>query len=62
MDSEKRKRPPNFRLEIPGDENLKNRIQEKFQEVKRYLTTSLGKPVNNANIIKELRCLEKTSP
>jgi hypothetical protein len=38
MDSEKRKRPPNFRLEIPGDENLKNRIQEKFQEVKRYLT------------------------
>jgi hypothetical protein len=32
MDSEKRKRPPNFRLEIPGDENLKNRIQEKFQE------------------------------
>ena len=38
MDSEKRKRPPNFRLEIPGDENLKNRIQEKFQEVKRCLT------------------------
>ena len=54
MDSEKRKRPPNFRLEIPGDENLKNRIQEKFQEIKRYLTTSLNKPVNNANIIKEL--------
>ena len=52
MDSLKRKRPPNFRLEIPGDENLKNRIQEKFQEVKRYLTTSLDKPVNNANIIK----------
>jgi hypothetical protein len=54
MDSLKRKRPPNFRLEIPGDENLKNRILEKFQEVKRYLTTSLDKPVNNANIIKEL--------
>jgi hypothetical protein len=33
MDSEKRKRPPNFRLEIPGDENLKNRIQEKFTDV-----------------------------
>ena len=29
------KRPPNFRLEIPGDEHLKNCIQEKCQEVKR---------------------------
>jgi hypothetical protein len=27
---------------------------EKFQEIKRYLTTSLNKPVNNANIIEEL--------
>jgi hypothetical protein len=35
MDSEKRKRPPNFRLEIPCDEHLKNRMQEKCQEVKR---------------------------
>jgi hypothetical protein len=35
MDSEKRKRPPNFRLEIPGHEHLKNHIREKFQEVKR---------------------------
>ena len=35
MDSEKRKRPPNLRLEIPGDEHLKNRIEEKCQEVKR---------------------------
>jgi hypothetical protein len=25
MDSKKSKRPPNFRLEIPGDEHLKNR-------------------------------------
>ena len=54
MDSEKRKRPPNFRLEILGDENFKNRLQEKFQEIKRYFTTSLNKPVNNANIIEEL--------
>ena len=35
MDSEKRKRPSNFRLEIYCYKHLKNRIQEKLQEVNR---------------------------
>ena len=37
MESEKKKRPPNFRLEIPGDENYKIVIQEKSQIVKEFL-------------------------
>ena len=44
MESEKKKRPPNFRLEIPGDENYKIVIQEKLQIVKNYLTRTLKKP------------------
>ena len=37
MESEKKKRPPNFRLEIPGDENYKIVIQEKSQIVNEFL-------------------------
>ena len=37
MESEKKKRPPNFRLELPGDENYKIVIQEKSQIVKKIL-------------------------
>ena len=49
-----RKRPPNFRLEIPGDDIVKSRIQEKILEVKTKLTAKLNKPVNNGIIIEEL--------
>ncbi|CAC5400882.1 unnamed protein product [Mytilus coruscus] len=49
-----RKRPPNFRIEIPGDETVKSRILEKLQRVKSYLTSTLNKPVNNSLIIEEL--------
>jgi hypothetical protein len=42
MDSEKRKRPPNFRLEIPGDENLKNRIQENILVNNHAVTCSVS--------------------
>ncbi|CAG2202776.1 unnamed protein product [Mytilus edulis] len=49
-----RKRPPNFRIEIPGDETVKSRILEKLQKVKGYLTSTLNKPVNNSLIIEEL--------
>ena len=36
-----RKRPPNFRLEIPGDDTLKSRILEKIQQVKSCLTFNI---------------------
>ncbi|CAC5372619.1 unnamed protein product [Mytilus coruscus] len=49
-----RKRPPNFRIEIPGDETVKSRILEKLQRVKSYLTSTLNKQVNNSLIIEEL--------
>ena len=41
---EEKKRPPNIRLYIPGDENYKIVIQEKLQIVKNYLTRTLKKP------------------
>ena len=53
MVSEKRKRPPNFRIEIHGNDEVKNQIQEKLRKVKGELTAILNKPVNNANIITE---------
>ena len=53
MESSK-KRPPNFRLEIPGDEEFKTTIQGKLQEVKMFLTTKRNRPVNNAVVIVEL--------
>ena len=46
-----RKRPPNFRIEIPGDDILKSRILEKIQQVKSCLTSKYNKPVNNGIII-----------
>ena len=53
MESSK-KRPPNFRLEIPGDEDFKTTIQGKLQEVKMFLTTKRNRPVNNAVVTEEL--------
>lgn len=49
-----KKRPPNFRLEIPGDGEFKTKIQGKLQEVKTFLTSKRNAPVNNAVIIEEL--------
>jgi len=49
-----RKRPPNFRIEIPGDDILKRRILEKIQQVKSCLTSKYNKPVNNGIIIENL--------
>jgi hypothetical protein len=47
-------RPPNFRIEIPGDDILKSRILEKIQQVKNCLTSKYNKPVNNGIIIEDL--------
>jgi hypothetical protein len=54
MKESSRKRPPNFRLEIPGDVEFKTTIQRKIHEVKSFLTSKQTKPVNNAVIIEEL--------
>jgi hypothetical protein len=50
MESEKKKRPPYYSLEIPGDENYKIVIQEKLQIVKNYLTRTLRKSIWNSYI------------
>jgi hypothetical protein len=54
MEESSKKRPPNFRLEIPGDVEFKATIQRKIHEVKSFLTSKQNKPVNNAVIIEEL--------
>ena len=36
-----RKRPPNFRIEIPADDIVKTRILEKMLKVKNKLTSTL---------------------
>lgn len=50
------KHPPNFRKEIPGDDIYikKNRILEKLQLVRSYLTSTLNKPIKSRIIIEEL--------
>jgi hypothetical protein len=39
MEESSKKGPPNFRLEIPGDVEIKNTIQNKIHEVKSFLTS-----------------------
>ena len=53
MESSK-KRPPNFRLDISGDEEYKTTIRGKLQEVKMFLTTKRNRLVNDVVVIEEL--------
>ena len=49
------KRAPNFRLQIPGDDELKKLIRENLQVVREHLIQRLSKPVvNNGILMKEL--------
>jgi len=52
--AEKRQRPSNFRLEIPGNESFKKEVQDKLQKVKSAISRVRGKPVNNADVITEM--------
>ena len=46
-----RKKPPSFKMEIPGDVTCKMMIREKIDIVRETLHKMLGKPVNQADIL-----------
>jgi len=50
----KRKKPANFRLEIPGDDDVRAVINNKMQQVREALMKQFDKPVNNRDIIEHL--------
>lgn len=51
--AEKRKRPPSFKLEIPGDESKKMDLYEKMQKVRESLMGKLNKAVNNNDTLEK---------
>ena len=50
----KRQKAPSFRLEIPGDSEVKTRLMDKISEVRSRMTKSLQRPVNHADILETL--------
>jgi hypothetical protein len=50
----KRTRPPSFKLEIPGNADVKSKLLQKMGEVRRMMTDLTKKPVNNAEILEGL--------
>ncbi|OWF47311.1 hypothetical protein KP79_PYT23454 [Mizuhopecten yessoensis] len=49
-----RKKTPNFRIQIPGDENAKRNILDGLQKVRDILCRNLRHPVNNCDIMESL--------
>jgi hypothetical protein len=50
----KRKRPPNFRWEIPGDDLAKSQLNGKLHQVRDILMQELNRPVNNFDILQHV--------
>ena len=50
----KRVRPPSFKLEIPGNAEIKARLLQKMGEVRKKMTELTKKSVNNAEILEGL--------
>ena len=50
----KRKRPPNFRWEIPGDEGAKSQLNTKLHQLRDILVQELNRPVNNFDILQHV--------
>ena len=54
MAATKRKRPANFKFEMPVTEAKKQDIMQNLQSVREVLCRKLGKPVNNTDIMETL--------
>ena len=51
------RRPPYFKISVPGDEERKRTILQKLQQVREILMQNLNHPVNNGDILeKSLDC------
>lgn len=51
MDSDSIKRPPSFKLSIPGDDQRKDSILSLLSNVREILMRQFNHPVNNGDII-----------
>lgn len=51
MDSDSKKRPPSFKLSIPGDDQRKDSILSLLSNVREILVRQFNHPVNNGDII-----------
>lgn len=51
MDTDSKKRPPSFKLSIPGDDQRKNSILSLLSNVREILVRQFNHPVNNGDII-----------
>lgn len=54
MSETKRKRPGNFKFEMPITEGKKQEIMQNLQNVREVLVSKLGRPVNNTDIMESL--------
>jgi hypothetical protein len=50
----KRRKPPSFRWEIPGDDDVKAIMNSKLLKVRETLTRQFNKPVNNRDILEHV--------
>ena len=59
----KRQKAAHFRLEVPGDNEVKSRMMEKINKVRTKMMENLQRPVNHADIIETLldHWLDETS-
>ena len=48
------KRPPCFKISVPGDANRKNSVLEKLQQIRNIIVQQLNHPVNNADILEKV--------
>jgi hypothetical protein len=48
------KRPPSFKISVPGDANRKNSVLEKLQQIRNIIVQQLNHPVNNADILEKV--------
>ena len=53
MEATTKKRPPSFKISIPGDEERKTLILGLLNDVREVLVRQLDHPVNNADIIEK---------
>jgi hypothetical protein len=48
------KRPPSFKISVPGDANRKNSVLEKLQQIRNIIVQQLNHSVNNADILEKV--------
>ena len=57
---DKKKRPPCFKLEIPGDEDARMHVYERLHKVRGHLSEERNRPVNNYDILDYLlKCFQE---